>query len=158
MAVPSSMSHVPVQQITVFLTAYLVTSITVSVPYSTGEQYEGSAHLIGLLQERIIQERQDMINALVQQGRHAEAMSIPPILHSFTMLFYSPESKLMSYMESKRQLIPLQRYIAKYPDTDPRVFPPYRKAYIGTAQKPEHWTVLVRRIQNPMSSFKPSSS
>lgn len=132
-------------------------SITVSVPYSTGEQYEGSAQLISQLQRRVFLERQSMIDNLVQQGNSAEASSIPPILHAFTLLLFTPESKLMAYMESKRQMIPLQRYLEKYPDTDPTVFPPHRTAYIGSKQKLENWAVLVRRLQEPSPTQMPPS-
>lgn len=126
------------------------------MPYSTGEQYEGSAHLIGLLQKRALEERQEMVNELMKQGKQAEAMNIPPLLHSFTMLFFSPDSKLMAYMESKRQLIPLHRYLERYPDANPRVFPPHRKAYVSANQRPGDWTVLVRRIMPPLHSPSPA--
>jgi hypothetical protein len=123
-------------------------SITVSVPYSTGEQYEGSAHLIGLLQKRVATERKQMVEELSAQGRHTEAAAIPFLQHAFTLLFFSPDSKLIAYMESKRQLIPLKRYLEKYPDTDPKIFPPYRQAYLA-AHKAEDLTILVRRIHPP---------
>lgn len=128
------------------------------MPYSTGEQYEGSAHLISLLQKRVIMERQEMIESLVQQGKQVEALSIPPLLHAFTLLLFTPDSKLMAYMESKRQMIPLQRYLEKYPDTDRTAFPPHRNVYIGSQQKLQDWTVLVRRLQPPPTSQTPSSS
>lgn len=131
--------------------------VTISVPYSTGEHNEGSAQLINLLQKRVLTERQDMVDELLRQGRTSQAASIPPILHAFTMLFFGPESKLIAYMESKRQMIPLQRYMEKYPDTDPKVFPPYRKAYIGSQQKAEDWLTLVRRVQPLMPIRMPLS-
>lgn len=115
------------------------------MPYSTGDHYEGSAQLINLLQKRVLTERQDMVDSLVQR----ESEAIPPILHAFTMLFFTPESKIMAYMESKRHMIPLQRYLERYPDTDPKLFPPHRKAYIGKQQRLEDWSVLVRRLQPP---------
>lgn len=90
-----------------------------------------------------------MVDELVHQNRSQEAESIRPVLHAFTMLFFTPESKLISYMESKRQMLPLQRYLERYPDTDPKVFPPYRKAYIGSQQSIENWSILVRRVQPP---------
>lgn len=52
---------------------------------------------------------------------------------------------MLAFLEAKRQLLPLDRYLAKYPDTDPNIFPPHRRAYSdGGAQTV--WTCLVRRL------------
>lgn len=69
-------------------------SITVSVPYSTGEQYEGAAHLIQMMTIRAIQEREAMITSLLSAGQTQRAYSIPAIGHAYTMLFFSRESKV----------------------------------------------------------------
>lgn len=69
-------------------------SISCSVPYSTGEQYEGAAHLISLLVKRAIEDRRDYVAELIHNGNTEEAARILPILHVWTMLFFTPESKV----------------------------------------------------------------
>ena len=65
-----------------------------SVPYSTGEQYEGAAHLISMVQDQAIKDREEMIQDLLAKGRIEETYSIPEILHAFTMLFFKEDSKV----------------------------------------------------------------
>jgi hypothetical protein len=69
-------------------------SISISVPYSTGEQYEGAAHLINMLQDRARAERDEVLAEFEAAGRGEESASIPPIRHSFTMIFFTPDSKV----------------------------------------------------------------
>jgi len=119
--------------------------ISVSVPYSTGESYEGSAHLISMMTKVVHEDREAMIRNMLDSGQTHNLDRIRPVQHCFTMLFFAPESKLVSFLESKRQLVPLERYLALYPETDPTVFPPYRTVADNIRTQPG-WNCLVRRV------------
>ena len=157
--------HVPVLKLTTG------SSISVSVPYSTGESYEGSAHLISMMTKRVHEDREEMIQSMLASGYGHNVHRVRPIQHCFTMLFFSPESKLVSFLvsptcslplsladqglltlqESKRQLLPLERYLALYPETDPTIFPPHRPVAENIRTQPG-WNCLVRRLQPPTGS------
>lgn len=53
-------------------------------------------------------------------------------------------AQLSTFLESKRQLIPLERYLEKYPETDPSIFPPHRPVAPRIRDMPG-WCCLVRR-------------
>lgn len=73
-------------------------SISVSVPYSTGESYEGSAYLINMMTKRVQDEREELLEGLFRSGQTHDMHRIRHIEHCFTMLFFAPESKLVSYL------------------------------------------------------------
>lgn len=79
-------------------------SVSVCIPYTAGEQYEGSSHLVTLLQNRAVRDREEFVGDLLARGDTTAAKQIPPILHSFTMIFYSRDSKV-SGMTSRREAV-----------------------------------------------------
>jgi hypothetical protein len=62
-----------------------------------------------------------------------------------------PSLQYMAFLESKRQLLPLERYLQKHPETDPKIFPPHRKIFIDD-ERLAGLSCIVRHLHPPTSN------
>jgi len=116
--------------------------ITVLCPWAHGEGFESSTRMLDFLLDVVCRFRESE-NTRLQAIR--PDFELLPLRHIFTMLFLSRESRLINYMERRRSFMPLEKYLEKYPDASPSMFPPHRPCYLPVhMQKP--WIVLVKRF------------
>ncbi|GAA95728.1 uncharacterized protein L969DRAFT_615790 [Mixia osmundae IAM 14324] len=118
--------------------------VAVSIPWATGDSFHSATMLIEKLVRKCLADREALIADLTREGKVQEAEAIPPINHTFTMLFFSRDSRTVTYLERRRGFVPLKTYLEQNADARPEAFPPQRPIYIPP-QAQAGWQLIVKR-------------
>ncbi|BGP12716.1 hypothetical protein JCM10213_008854 [Rhodosporidiobolus nylandii] len=106
----------------------------------TGETFDATTLLLGALVRRVDADLKQM-NA--ERANKGEPL-LPPHLNTWTMLFFKKESRVLGSLVKKRELLFIDDFLAKYPETDRKQFPPHRPCYIPV-ERQAGWQILIRR-------------
>ncbi|GAA5929634.1 hypothetical protein JCM3775_006504 [Rhodotorula graminis] len=115
--------------------------VAITLPTGAGESYDASTRLLQTLVARVHED-------LAATNAHRTAMQLPrypPLTTAWTMHMTKRDSRIMSRLETRRGFIPLEDFLVKFPESDPKHFPPQRPAYLP----PEFlrgWQVYAKRL------------
>ncbi|GAA5835262.1 hypothetical protein JCM11251_006663 [Rhodosporidiobolus azoricus] len=115
--------------------------LAIVVPWDpTGETFDATTLLIGSLVRRVDEDIRKM-NAERASRREP---TVPGLLNVWTMLFFKKESRMLTHLIKKRDFLFIEDFLQKYPETEPKHFPPHRPCYIPLDRQPG-WQILIRR-------------
>ncbi|GAA6032858.1 hypothetical protein JCM8097_000832 [Rhodosporidiobolus ruineniae] len=115
--------------------------LAIVIPWDpTGETFDATTLLIGALMRRVDADQR----AMNEEREKAGEPPVPPLTNVWTMLFFKKESRMLGHLIKKRDFLFMDDFLEKYPETNPKHFPPHRPVYIP-AERLGGWQILIRR-------------
>ncbi|GAA5887708.1 hypothetical protein JCM6882_001504 [Rhodosporidiobolus microsporus] len=115
--------------------------LAIVIPWDpTGETFDATTLLIGSLVRRVDQDIREMNELRASRGEPL----VPGLTNVWTMLFFKKESRMLTHLIKKRDFLFIEDFLQKYPETEPKHFPPHRPCYVPLERQPG-WQILIRR-------------
>ncbi|KAM0747865.1 hypothetical protein T439DRAFT_328535 [Meredithblackwellia eburnea MCA 4105] len=112
--------------------------IPFTMPTGSGETFESTTLLFQSLHRRVLN---DMMVMNLRRSNDGVAR-LPIVREAWTMRLYKKETRMLT----RRGFLPLEEFIAKYPETDPKDYPPTRPVFLPP-ELMKGWEVYVKKLE-----------